>query len=713
MQNLKNILFSLSIIFSMLMLSDTSLFAHFGSKGPYGGSVSVAIYNDTTVYIGTFDGGVYESTNSSLIAWRARPVGLGSGKITALAHSGAYLFAGTLDAGVYIFNGYVGTDRYWIKINNGLSNLHIKSLIALDSITLLAGTDGGGLYKTTNKGADWTPISSPFLNNKTITSMARLGSKIVLATLDGGVFISNNNGSTWSDFNDTNTLGVSGTISLSYNASADVLAVINDNGLFFLTNAATATNPNYSPVMAGLPTGIEFHTLNSKNANWYLATNQGVFVSTGGTWTQANTGLPTSNVTVVLPFNSDLVAGTWKEGIFKSAAANISWIPRNTNFNNLETYAMETKGAQIVITANEKGVFVSLDLAASYMRANNGLADSLHVTYLKFWGSNLYAATKYAGVFVSSDTAKTWIPLNMGLSSMDIRKFFASDAGLYLLDASNGLFQYTGSGWSSIQAGLPANVVPTSLAFYGAKMLLGTLGQGVFIREVAGGDWNAANTGLGNLNVTAVTANNTKLFAGTDGNGVFISDQNTLAWSPTAPVSIAHTVIMGLDGTKIQAMTYNAGYVYASYKGGLLASSDNGTSWIAGGNQFNLPSYTDVDEITFVTTRVFVTTENNCIYSNSLSELPVISGTNYINSLDASVNISPNPNNGRFTIRIDDTAAKIKGIKIFDASGRLVLRMTDSKESQQMQVSGNFSKGIYLVQILTDEGIIVKKVVME
>ncbi len=196
------------------------------------------------------------------------------------------------------------------------------------------------------------------------------------------------------------------------------------------------------------------------------------------------------------------------------------------------------------------------------------------------------------------------------------------------------------------------------MAFYGSKILLGTLGQGVFTREAASGTWTAVNTGLGNLRVTSVATNGSKLFAGTDGAGVFVANLDAANWTQTAPISIAHTTLMGLDGSKIQDMAYYAGYIFASYRGGLLATSDNGQTWIAGGNQFNLPSYTSVHRISFVTTRVFVSTEFNSLYSNALSELPaVVTGVKDINpALNAAIRIVPNPNDGHFAIQLEDDA---------------------------------------------------------
>jgi hypothetical protein len=85
--------------------------------------------------------------------------------------------------------------------------------------------------------------------------------------------------------------------------------------------------------------------------------------------------------------------------------------------------------------------------------------------------------------------------------------------------------------------------------------------------------------------------------------------------------------MLSIDSRKIQDMATYGGFVYASYKGGLVATMDSGKTWIPGGNQFNLPSFTDVKKISFVKTRIFVTTEYNGLYSNALSELPLFPDT--------------------------------------------------------------------------------------
>ena len=709
--------FSINIlaVLTLLFLSSQPLLAHFGSRGPFGGSVSVAISNDSTVYIGTFNGGVYESTNSRLTAWRALPVGLRSGKITALTHSGTNLFAGTLDDGVYIYSGVVGTDKHWVRISNGLTNLKVTSLVALDANTLIAGTESGGVYKTTDKGANWKFLNSAWLNGTTVTGLLKLGNRIIASSREGGVFVTKD-GNGWDSFSDGKTLDVDGTNSISYNAKTNELAVINKDGLFILSNASAVTgNINYRTIQTGLPAGTNMRAIGNNGDNWFLTTNKGVYTSTtGATWAPANSGLTTVDVTVVLGFRTTVVLGTRKEGIYTTPASALNWVSRNTNFNNLETYALESSGERIVVAATEKGVFVSRDLASTYVRANKGLSDSLNVTYLKFYGSSLYASTQNGGVFVSADTGKIWTALNAGLLNLNIKKIYASSSNVYILDDSYGVFQLNGSSWSSISAGLPANTLLTSMAFYGGKILLGTLGKGVFIREAASGTWSAANNGLGNLRVTSVATNGSKLFVGTDGAGVFVANLDAANWAPTAATSISHTTLMGLDGSKIQDMAYYAGYIFASYKGGLLATSDNGQTWIAGGNQFNLPSYSSVHRISFVTTRVFVSTEFNSVYSNALSELPaLVTGVNDLNSaLSASIRIVPNPNDGRFAIQLEDVDIKVERITMFDNMGRSVQDFGNPNDLQNIQTSVQLPVGIYFVQIRTKQGLAVKRIVI-
>lgn len=679
--------------------------AHFGSKGPFGGTVSCMVTAGDTVYVGTKTGGVYESTTAALVAWRARPVGLKSGNITAIAHTGKYLYAATADSGIFIFNGYSGSDRYWNKVNTGLSNLKVTSLIAINATTLMAGTTNG-IFVTTNGGNSWSVMNGT-LHHLHITALVKNDSRIFLTSLDGGVYTTANNGASWTSYNDQSTEHIAGTTALSVNGSTNELMVWNENGLFVSGDIVLASTISYTSSLANLPSGIDVNFISNDGNSWYLATNKGVYTSSVSTlsWSAYNQGLSTLDVRAIVPFKTGLVCGTQVEGIFKTELPFTSWSEMNVNFNNLKTTAMLADGVSLLAAATEKGIFVSRDLGANYVAANEGLSAGLYVSDLSMANEYLLAATEN-GVYISADTGKHWSSASVGLVNKNIKKLFYSSSNIYAFD-SNGDIYTSGLNtinWVEITGNLPFGVKPTSLIFYKNSMLLGTNGQGVFMKSITENSWTSYNIGLGNWFVTGVAILGSKIYAGTDGSGVFVSDssRSDMQWSAASATHIAHTATMGLDGSKIQAMGSYAGYVWASYKGGLLVSSDHGKTWIAGGNQFNLPSFTDVMKINFVSTRVFVSTENNGLYSNSLNELdPVVTGISAKSDMTTSaLVVSPNPNSGSFKLDTKSISGEISEIVMYDYVGNVNDRFNNEQDLYHV----GCPQGMYLIQVKTSEG---------
>ena len=64
------------------------------TNGPYGGVISCLIVNGTNLFAGTYDAGVFLSTNNGT-SWTEVNSGLTSTVVEALAVSGTNLFAGT------------------------------------------------------------------------------------------------------------------------------------------------------------------------------------------------------------------------------------------------------------------------------------------------------------------------------------------------------------------------------------------------------------------------------------------------------------------------------------------------------------------------------------------------------------------------------------------------------------------------------------------
>ena len=71
------------ISFIIISFLTISAFGHYGPRGLTGGSITTGIHYNGFVYLGTKDAGVFVSTNTQLVGWRLRAVGLKSGAITA------------------------------------------------------------------------------------------------------------------------------------------------------------------------------------------------------------------------------------------------------------------------------------------------------------------------------------------------------------------------------------------------------------------------------------------------------------------------------------------------------------------------------------------------------------------------------------------------------------------------------------------------------
>jgi len=75
-----------------------------------------------------------------------------------------------------------------------------KILLTVNGSSVYAVTDGAGIYISQNNGSSWQNISSN-LTNLNVRSLTFMGSNLIIGTIGGGIFISTNAGSLWSQKN--------------------------------------------------------------------------------------------------------------------------------------------------------------------------------------------------------------------------------------------------------------------------------------------------------------------------------------------------------------------------------------------------------------------------------------------------------------------------------------------------------------------------------
>jgi ligand-binding sensor domain-containing protein len=164
---------------------------------------------------------LFTSTNPLHAQWIQTSVPY-AGAVWSLAVSGTNLFAGTYDGGVFLSTND-GTS--WTAVNNGLENPHVSCLVVSPNgaggTNLFAGTNGCGVFLSNKNGTSWTQFKAGMTNSNiyalAVSSNGAGGTNLFAGTYLGGVYLSTNNGTSWSAVNTglTNThvlsLAVSGT----------------------------------------------------------------------------------------------------------------------------------------------------------------------------------------------------------------------------------------------------------------------------------------------------------------------------------------------------------------------------------------------------------------------------------------------------------------------------------------------------------------------
>ena len=258
----------------------------------------------------------------------------------------------------------------WLQISNGISSNKTIHSIAFYNNYLYAGTEGSGIYLSTNNGNLWTQTS---LNNLSVYSFAFSGNNIFAGTLYSGVYISTNNGGNWTQ------------------------TTLNNQLIWSLA----ITGNNIFAGSAGEPYG---------SGGVYISTNNGSF------WTPS--GLNTLNIRAFVVSGNDIFAGTaiypyGSGGVYLSSNNGITWILTTMNNKNIRCLAIN--GNYIAAGTDNDGVYLSTNGGNIWSQTSLNNKD---VRSVAIYGNIIIAGTWNFGIYVSSDNGINWIQKNEGFSSL-------------------------------------------------------------------------------------------------------------------------------------------------------------------------------------------------------------------------------------------------------------------------------------------------------
>jgi len=484
----------------------------------------------------------------------------------------------------------VGAARgQWVQTNGPFGGR--VSCFAVMGTMLFAGTNGGGVYRSTDGGASWMQVNHG-LTEPYIETFAVSGSKLFVGTTYfTGVFLSTDSGATWATVNS----GMHGSRveALAISDSHMFAGTAYYGGLFHSTNGGTSWTQVDSNLFDSDIRALAFASVAAQKdgKTLFAATGNGVNVSTdcGETWRQANSGLlgAVSVFAVDETGGTNVFAGTWRGGVFRTTNDGATWAAVNAglptfSLDTTEYYTVSTlalNGQTLFAGTLGRGIYRSTDNGESWSEVNNGLTDST-VQALLVAGSNVLAGTDVGGVFLSTDNGASWAQTNSGLHQVPITDLAVSGGTLFAGAFRGGVFRSTdiGTSWIQVNSGLASPgvnaiiVTPVTGQQTDATVFAGTY-YGLFRSTNSGMAWTRADSGLPSLSIGALAvsaeAGCTNIYAGTS-SGAFRSTDNGSSWKDISPVLNVAVTAFAVN---------NANLFAGTVKGRVYLSTNCGNSW--------------------------------------------------------------------------------------------------------------------------------------
>jgi hypothetical protein len=295
---------------------------------------------------------------------------------------------------------------------------------------LYAGTLGGGVFVTNNNGGSWSP-SSNGLSSTTISALGAAGSNIFCGTHGVGLSLSTNNGASWSSLS-----SVFGTASDSITAFAvlgtSVYAGTSSSGVYRSTNNGTS----WTAVNNGLTT-VYVYSLAALGANIYAGMAGRIFVSTNGgaNWT-LGTGEPLSGIYVSFAGlgTSVFAADRYDNDVYKSTDNGITWSALHSGISS--PYSLTATATNLYAGCYGYGVYVSTNSGTTWGTAAGGTYSGW-VNAVATDGSAIYAGTD-GGVYCLPSSTGSWGPVNTGLTVLKVTSCLVTGGSLFVGTAGGG-----------------------------------------------------------------------------------------------------------------------------------------------------------------------------------------------------------------------------------------------------------------------------------
>lgn len=294
-------------------------------------------------------------------------------------------------------------------------------------------------------------------------------------------------------------------------------------GLFLVFLLAVSVYPRWEET--GLTTENAFFSLYSSEKEVFAriwdpfdGASTWFFTDSGETWDRMGASDSSTDILSLITLDDMVLAGTW-DGYSRFLPASDAWRALSRMGIPAQTPIWSTANVSRVLFAGSEGaVYVSSDSGATWSERASGLPENARIITLAGYEDTVFAGTDSMGIYRTVNGGSRWYAVNTGLDNTHILQICRTATRLFAV----------------------------------------TL-QGVFISEDNGRNWDAAEDELDGANCLLNV--NSFLLAGTDSNGVLVSDDGGATWGQNTA---------GLpEAARVWSLTFSSGNIFAGTDAGV------------------------------------------------------------------------------------------------------------------------------------------------
>jgi photosystem II stability/assembly factor-like uncharacterized protein len=590
----------------------------------------------------------YSSLNAQWVK-----TGFNDFKVTSIVSKGGNLFASTWGNAIW---GSTDGGATWTADTNGLGywfyTSYVYALAVVPSsdhsgaTNLFAGMEEGGIWRSTDDGANWTwvyPLGVLGEHDMNFLALGSAGSTVLAGVAQtglNGVYRSVNDGETWTvcnaGFQTAADSNVRCFTSITVGSST-YFYVGTDGGLFISTTDGTS----WTRISSGLPSGTITAVVatppsgGNTDINLFAGVGySGLYRSTdnGSSWTAANNGLPTTGT----PYIDALIASPVPGGTTSNIFASHGTVYVSTNYGEMwwdTGWPVSTASSAACLAINGDillgggyGIWkYSLTSDSDWVVQPSGTSDTLWT--VKAVDNNVvWAAGTNGGVFRTTNSGNAWTSVGGGTLGSDIvfavealsanTAFVSSTTIGQSGPTSTRIFKTTNGGgsWSLVFSqnnGFIGGIQMQS-ALQGYAMGSPVNGKWTILKTTDGGStWIHLSTEPAQLNdetgmLSFQLLGNTIWFGSSSG-AVYRSTDLGATWN-SFPTSGSYTLGLHFNSSTVGLSGFGSGVTYSSTNGG--------SSWDSAANT----GTNDVSCISGLGTEFWATTGKGIAYSNNLGQ---------------------------------------------------------------------------------------------